>query len=142
MTTDSGKKPREFWILPQKGNDCEWTNLYPDDSWKSGTKPLIHVREVGPCQNCERLEGKVQRRNEYRESLKLVIEQQKKQLEMCIEALEKYSHVKGNMAEGKQIGSGIGTTYENNPEPIAINLWAKEALTALDASEGNGRNND
>lgn len=21
-------KPKEFWIFPQKGNDCEWTNLY------------------------------------------------------------------------------------------------------------------
>lgn len=56
MTTDNGKKPREFWILPQKGSDCEWTNLYPDESWKSETKPLIHVREVTPCANCERLE--------------------------------------------------------------------------------------
>lgn len=38
-------KPKEFWIFPQKGNDCEWTNLYPDASWKSGTKPLVHVIE-------------------------------------------------------------------------------------------------
>ncbi len=59
MTTDNGKKPREFWILPQKGSDCEWTNLYPDESWKSETKPLIHVREVTPCANCERLEANV-----------------------------------------------------------------------------------
>ena len=38
-------KPKEFWIFPQKGNDCEWTNLYPDASWRSETKPLIHVIE-------------------------------------------------------------------------------------------------
>ena len=38
-------KPKEFWIFPQKGNDCEWTNLYPDASWRSETKPLVHVIE-------------------------------------------------------------------------------------------------
>jgi len=26
-------KPKEFWIRPIKGCDCEWTNLYPDDTW-------------------------------------------------------------------------------------------------------------
>lgn len=39
------KKPREFWMLPQKGADCEWTNLYPDASWNGPTKPLIHAIE-------------------------------------------------------------------------------------------------
>jgi len=64
--TDSGKK-HEF-VEYQKGPNM--------------------VGQSTPCANCERLEGKVQRRNEYRESLKLVIEQQKKQLEMCKDALE------------------------------------------------------
>lgn len=27
------KGPREYWIRPINGVDCEWTNLYPDDTW-------------------------------------------------------------------------------------------------------------
>ena len=94
MTNDSGEKPREFWILPQKGNDCDWTNLYPDESWKSGTKPLIHVREVTPCPNCERLEAyKEQTKHAVDINQKMVadrdaeIQHLQKQLEMCKEAL-------------------------------------------------------
>lgn len=34
------KKYREIWINPQKGTDCEWTNLYPDESWNTPSKPL------------------------------------------------------------------------------------------------------
>lgn len=43
--SNTPNKPREFWILPQKGAHCEWTNLYPDESWKSESKPLICVIE-------------------------------------------------------------------------------------------------
>lgn len=96
MTTDNGKKPREFWILPQKGSDCEWTNLYPDESWKSETKPLIHVREVTPCANCERLEAEFRSAKNagcdatclnYRDGDE-EIQRLQKRLEMCKDALD------------------------------------------------------
>lgn len=70
MDNDSGKKPH---------GQCGCTN---------GTCGICANRtQTTPCDNCERLEAKVKRRDEYRESLKFVIEQQKKQLEMCKEAL-------------------------------------------------------
>ena len=47
-------KPKEFWIFPQKGNDCEWTNLYPDASWKSETKPLVHVIEYSAYEQLQK----------------------------------------------------------------------------------------
>lgn len=94
-------KPKEFWIFPQKGNDCEWTNLYPDESWKSGTKPLIHVREVTPCANCERLEEEllklsgcpkcgIDRRYDLHDKI-AEIDKLKKQIEMCRKTLKRIS---------------------------------------------------
>jgi len=61
-------------------------------------------------------------------------DQLREKLRVAVGALEKYSHVKGQMAEGGfDINDGIGVVWDMSMEqkPIPISSWAKEALAKI-----------
>lgn len=71
MDNDSGKKPLEFWI-----------NYYGNSAWvahssferaeycSDSKREIIHVREITPCANCERLEKELYSETEFRALVK------------------------------------------------------------------------
>lgn len=68
MTTDSGKKIRDFWIYERFNETKVLTKSpynYPSNWFQPPVYNFIHVREVTPCHNCDRLEDQL-----YHESRK------------------------------------------------------------------------
>lgn len=138
MTTDIGKKPREFWIAMNVYGIPHYTFRKLDDMPTIYRNDAFLVREVldepTPCANCERLEGdckiisdQLREANEWDLKYGETIQRLQKQLEMCKEYLIK---IQSENKKG-EVDFNDQARYWRDQE-IKSRMFADECLAKLE----------
>ena len=133
MTTDSGKKPREYTVF---GGECNGFPTLLCDGPIPKINERILVREVTPCANCERLEAS---KHIQTSGMETEIQRLQKQLEMCKEALGFYANERSWGGYHRDVDTIMDDSSKAKAsDDFDINLGgrrAREFLKKVDSNE-------